>query len=65
MKERNYAVDQMEENKNQNSFFENAAVNRGYSIYFFYNHEDALEWLNVKTESINGDCAGKRILTKE
>jgi hypothetical protein len=52
MKERSYAIVDKTENKNQNSFFENAAVNRGYSIYFFYKHEDALEWLNVKTESV-------------
>lgn len=52
MKERNYAIVDKIENKNQNSFFENAAVNRGYSIYFFYILEEAMQWLNVGAESV-------------
>lgn len=50
MRELKGAVISRVENKAQNSFFENAAVNRGFQIYFFYDEEEALKWLGVTEE---------------
>lgn len=47
MKLRRYAVVDKPEHKEQNRFFENAACNRGYRIYFFTDEAPALKWLNV------------------
>lgn len=47
MKLRNYAVLDKPENKTQNQFFENAAYNRGYRIFFFTDEAEAVKWLQV------------------
>lgn len=47
MKLRRYAIIDRTEHKQGNDFFENAAINRGFSIYYFYNEEDAMRCLNI------------------
>ncbi|MBE2216762.1 MAG: hypothetical protein IAE90_01070, partial [Ignavibacteria bacterium] len=42
-----FAILDLEENKSNNDFFENASINRGFKLVFFYNMKDALEWLQV------------------
>lgn len=52
MRELQSAVIGKPEDKQHNSFFENAAVNRGFRIFFFYNEDDALKWLDVESEAV-------------
>ncbi len=52
MRNGKYAILSKPEDKQQNSFFENAAVNRGYQIYFFYDEKEALKWLNVAEDEV-------------
>jgi hypothetical protein len=42
------AIFDLIENKYNNSFFENASYNRGFTINFFYNEIDARKWLKVE-----------------
>jgi hypothetical protein len=42
------AVLDIMEHKYNNDFFENAALNRGYKILFFYREEDAKKWLQLE-----------------
>jgi len=42
-----FAILDVEDNKSSNDFFENASINRGFKLVFFYNMKDALEWLQV------------------
>lgn len=42
-----FAILDVEDNKSSNDFFENASINRGFKLIFFYNMNDALDWLNV------------------
>ncbi len=42
-----FAILDIEENKDTNDFFENASINRGFKLVFFYNMKDALDWLQV------------------
>lgn len=44
-----FAILDVEKNKQSNDFFENASYNRGFSLLFFYNEEDAVRWLEVET----------------
>lgn len=55
-----FAVVDILENKKNNDFFENASVNRGYKLIFFYDETDAKKWLQVEdfTEP-------KRVVVKE
>jgi len=43
-----FAIVDIPENKQNNSFFENASFNRGYQIFFFYDEKDAQKWLEVE-----------------
>lgn len=42
-----FAILDVEDNKSGNDFFENASINRGFKLVFFYNMKDALDWLQV------------------
>ena len=42
-----FAILDVEDNKSSNDFFENASINRGFKLVFFYNMKDALDWLQV------------------
>ena len=53
MRDRSYAIVDKIDNRNQNSFFENAAVNRGFNIFFFYDYDEAVKWLKVEPGSFN------------
>jgi len=48
MKLRQYAIIDKPEYRDNNNFFENYAINRGYRIYFFYDIAEAEKWLNVE-----------------
>jgi hypothetical protein len=43
-----FAVLDIPENKKNNDFFENASVNRGYKLIFFYDESEAKKWLQVE-----------------
>jgi L-lactate utilization protein LutB len=36
------------DHKYNNDFFENAAMNRGYKILFFYDEDEAMKWLQIR-----------------
>jgi hypothetical protein len=52
MRELQCAIIGKEDDRAQNTFFENAAVNRGFRIYFFYDEHEALKWLNIQEDNV-------------
>ena len=55
-----FAVVDNNENKKNNDFFENASVNRGYKLIFFYDETEAKKWLQVEDF-----IEPKRVVVKE
>jgi hypothetical protein len=46
-----FAILDLPDNKKNNDFFENASVNRGYKLIFFYDVAEAKKWLQVENYS--------------
>ncbi len=53
------AVYDIKEHKYNNDFFENASLNRGFSICFFYDESEAKKWLGIE------DITPEKVLVKE
>lgn len=58
---RKFAILDLEYNKHNNDFFENASYNRGFSVLFFYDEAKALKWLEVGTPENAGKTVVKEI----
>lgn len=55
-----FAILDNPKNRQNNDFFENASLNRGYQLLFFYDLESAEKWLRV-----NELITGERVIVKE